>query len=135
MRSGLCRDLGFSSEARTENIRRIAEVAKLLNDAGLIVIVAAISPLESDRAQARTIVGSERFFEIYVKADLETCIGRDPKGLYARALRGEISNFTGISADYNPPTHPALVIETGQSSLVDSLALFKSFLIAHAGKL
>ncbi len=135
MRSGLCKDLGFSPEARSENIRRIAEVAKLLNHAGLIVIVAAISPLESDRAQARSIVGEDRFFEIYVKADLNTCIGRDPKGLYARALKGEISNFTGISAAYDPPKAPALVIETGKTSLLDSLAQFKSFLMSHTASL
>ncbi|WP_428249894.1 adenylyl-sulfate kinase [Ferrovibrio sp.] len=111
VRHGLNRDLGFTPEARTENIRRLAETAKLMADAGLIVMVAAISPAQADRDHARGIVGPG-FHEIFVSADLDTCRTRDPKGLYKRALAGEIANFTGVSAPYEVPRQADLVLDT-----------------------
>lgn len=112
VRHGLNRDLGFTPEARAENIRRLAETAKLMADAGLIVMVAAISPSQSDRDQARALVGAG-FHEVFVSADLATCRDRDPKGLYKRAFAGEIANFTGVTAPYEAPQRPDLVIDTG----------------------
>lgn len=106
VRHGLNRDLGFSSADRSENIRRIAEVAKLMNDAGLIVITAFISPFRANRAAASEIIGADRFQEIFVDANLEVCEQRDPKGLYAKARRGEVKDFTGISSPYEPPVAP-----------------------------
>lgn len=112
VRHGLNRDLGFTPEARTENIRRLAEAARLMADAGLIVLVAAISPSQADRDQARGIIG-EGFREIFVSADISVCQQRDPKGLYKRALAGEIANFTGVSAPYEAPRQADLVVDTG----------------------
>lgn len=112
VRHGLNRDLGFTPEARAENIRRLAETAKLMADAGLIVLVAAISPAQADRDHARGIIGSG-FHEIFVSADLDICRSRDPKGLYKRALAGEIANFTGVSAPYEVPRQADLVLDTG----------------------
>ncbi len=112
IRHGLNRDLGFSAEDRRENIRRIAEVARLFNEAGLLVITAFISPYREDRAQARAIIGPERFFEIYVDTPLAVCEARDPKGLYRKARAGEIQQFTGVSAPYEPPEEPALILDT-----------------------
>jgi bifunctional enzyme CysN/CysC len=112
IRHGLNRDLGFSAADRSENIRRIAEVARLFNDAGVLVITAFISPSREDRSQARSIVGGERFFEIHVDAPLAVCEERDPKGLYRKARAGTIAQFTGISAPYEPPESPALVLDT-----------------------
>lgn len=112
VRHGLNRDLGFTDAARVENIRRIAEVAKLFVDAGLIVIVSAISPFRSDREMARGLMEAGEFFEIHIDASLATCEARDPKGLYARARQGEIKNFTGIDSPYEPPAHPELRIDT-----------------------
>jgi adenylylsulfate kinase len=116
IRSGLNKDLGFGDDARRENIRRISEVAKLMSDAGLIVITAFISPFIEERTRAREIIGPT-FCEIYVDADLEECELRDPKGLYKRARAGEIPNFTGIDSPYEPPISPELVLKTGESSL------------------
>jgi adenylyl-sulfate kinase len=112
LRHGLNRDLGFSPEDRRENIRRAAEVARLMNDAGLIVVTAFISPYRDDRAKARRIIGEERFVEVYLSTDLATCEKRDAKGLYAKARRGEIPEFTGINAPYETPTAPELVLDT-----------------------
>ena len=112
IRHGLNKDLGFSPEDRKENIRRIAEVAKLMNDAGLIVLTAFISPYREDRDMARQIIGDENFREIYVSTPLAACEERDPKGLYKKARAGQIKGFTGIDAPYEPPENPALVIET-----------------------
>jgi bifunctional enzyme CysN/CysC len=111
LRSGLNRDLGFTPSDRSENIRRIAEVARLMADAGLIVIVSTISPLVTLRSMARDIIGHD-FHEIYIEADVATCQARDRKGLYARALAGEIPNFTGVSAPYEAPTAPELTLDT-----------------------
>ncbi len=112
LRHGLCRDLGFAPHERHENLRRVAEVARLMNDAGLIVLSAFISPYRDDRAMARQIIGAPRFLEVYVAAGLEACEARDPKGLYRRARRGEIAEFTGISAPYEIPEHPAVTLHT-----------------------
>lgn len=120
LRHGLNRDLGFSDADRAENIRRIAEVAKLMSDAGLIVLVSAISPLQRQRDQARSILG-DAFHEIFVQADLATCEARDPKGLYKRARAGEIAGFTGISAPYEAPRAPQLTLDTTQRGLSESV--------------
>ena len=112
VRHGLNRDLAFSAEDRTENIRRVAEVCRLFNDAGVIVLTSFISPYRHDREQARTVVGDERFLEVFVDAPLAVCETRDPKGLYRKARAGEITSFTGISAPYELPEHPDLRIDT-----------------------
>ncbi len=112
LREGLNRDLGFSPDDRTENIRRVAEVARLFNNAGLIVITAFISPYRADRDNARQIVGPEAFVEVFVDAPLAVCEGRDPKGLYGKARAGKIEHFTGISAPYEAPGKPDVVIPT-----------------------
>ncbi len=112
VRGGLCRDLGFGDAARTENIRRIGEVAKLMLDAGLLVIVAFISPFRADRRMARDIMPPGEFIEIFVDAPLSVTEARDPKGLYKKARRGEIKNFTGIDSAYEPPENPELRIDT-----------------------
>ncbi|NLF16242.1 MAG: sulfate adenylyltransferase subunit CysN [Lentisphaerae bacterium] len=128
IRHGLNRDLGFSAADRTENIRRIAEVSRLFNDAGLIVITAFISPYREDRAQARDIVGAERFFEVHVNTPLEVCEARDPKGLYQKARTGAIAQFTGISAPYEAPEAPALVLDTTRLSPADGAAAVQAVL-------
>ncbi len=108
VRHGLNRDLGFTAEDRVENIRRVAEVAKLMNDAGLIVLVSFISPFRSERSMARELLGEESFVEIFVDAPLEVCEARDPKGLYAKARAGRLANFTGIDSPYEAPLSPEL---------------------------
>jgi adenylyl-sulfate kinase len=108
LRRGLCRDLGFSPDDRRENIRRAAEVARLMNQTGLIVIAAFISPYREDRENARAVIGLERFLEVFVDAPLEVCAARDVKGLYKRAMAGEIADFTGVSAPYEPPESPGV---------------------------
>ncbi|HEX7021506.1 MAG TPA: sulfate adenylyltransferase subunit CysN [Trueperaceae bacterium] len=110
VRHGLSKDLGFTDEDRVENIRRVAEVARLMVDAGLIVLVSFISPFRSERRMARAMFGEDEFFEIFVDTPLDVCEQRDAKGLYARARRGEIPNFTGVSAPYEPPMHAELRI-------------------------
>lgn len=121
VRHGMNRNLGFSTADRSENIRRIAEVAKLMNDAGLIVITAFISPIVADRSIAKEIIGTHQFREIYVNTPLATCEARDPKGLYAKARAGEIATFTGISAAYEPPITPDLTLDTSNASLEHNL--------------
>ena len=116
IRFGLNSDLGFTERDRFENIRRISEVCALFQDAGLIVIASFISPLAEMRRMARE-KGRDNFIEVYVKADLETCMKRDPKGLYLRALKGEIQDFTGISAPYEEPENPELVLDTQKNTL------------------
>ncbi|MEO8508491.1 MAG: sulfate adenylyltransferase subunit CysN [Betaproteobacteria bacterium] len=116
LRHGLNRDLGFSPEGRRENVRRVAEAARLMNDAGLIVITALISPYVEDRSMARRIIGPERFFETYLSADVAACEQRDPKGLYAKARRGEIADFTGVNAPYEMPAEPAIDLDTGSDT-------------------
>jgi bifunctional enzyme CysN/CysC len=114
LRHGLCRDLGFTAADRVENIRRAGEVAKLMMDAGLIVLASFISPFRADRQMLRELVGAEDFLEIHVDASLETCIARDPKGLYAKAKAGLISNFTGISSPYEAPAQPDIHLKTDE---------------------
>ncbi len=118
VRHGLNSDLGFSAEDRTENIRRVGEVAALIADAGLIVITAFISPFKQDRDKARA-AAKNHFHEVYVKANLETCENRDPKGLYKKAREGKISEFTGIDSPYEFPEHPELAVDT-QTQSVDT---------------
>ena len=121
VRHGLNANLGFSPEDRAENIRRVGEVAALFADAGLIVITAFISPYRADRQRARSAAG-DSFHEIYIRADLATCESRDPKGLYKKARRGEISDFTGITAPYEEPESAELVVDTAKSDLEHSVA-------------
>ena len=116
VRHGLNRDLGFTDADRVENIRRVAEVARLMVDAGLIVIVAFISPFRAEREYARGLFKPGEFREVFVDAPLEICEARDPKGLYARARRGEVRNFTGISSPYEPPERPDFTLDTGRHS-------------------
>jgi len=113
LRHGLCKDLGFAPEDRAENIRRLGEVARLFVDAGLIVLVAAISPYRRDREQARALVAADRFIEIFVDTELAECERRDPKGLYRRARLGEITGFSGIDAPYEVPEAPELRLVAG----------------------
>lgn len=117
LRHRLNSDLGFSARERTENIRRVAEVATLMNEAGLMVFTALISPQREDRAMARTIVGPERFIEVHVSTPLNVCEARDPKGLYDKARTGVIPQFTGVTAPYEPPQAPDLQINTEAISL------------------
>ena len=128
LRMGLNRGLSFSPEDRTENIRRTAEVAKLFTDAGFIVIVSLISPYRSERKKARDI-RPEYFREIYVKSSLEECIKRDVKGLYAKAIRSEIKDFTGISAPYEEPLSPDLTLDTEQEEIEESVLKLQRFII------
>ncbi|WP_418661285.1 adenylyl-sulfate kinase [Bacteroides ilei] len=121
IRSGINNNLGFSAEDRVENIRRIAEVGKLFVDTGIITIAAFISPNNEIRQMAADIIGKEDFVEIYVSTPLEECEKRDVKGLYAKARRGEIKNFTGISAPFEAPAHPALSLDTSRLSLEESV--------------
>lgn len=117
VRQGLNKDLGFSDNDRMENIRRVSELAKLFCDFGHVVITAFISPFESDRALAKSIIGPDKFAEIYINADLQVCENRDVKGLYKKARKGEIPNFTGIDSPYEAPISPDLLINSGTSSL------------------
>ncbi len=121
IRHGLNGDLGFTAEDRKENIRRVAEVAALFKDAGIITLAAFISPYQEIRDFARSRVGDKFFKEIYVKADVKTCAQRDPKGLYKKALNGEIDNFTGVSAPYEEPQNPDLVIDTRKLNVKESV--------------
>ena len=121
VRHGLCADLGFSTENRVENIRRVGEVSKLFIEAGVIVLTAFISPFRSDRERVRSLVPHGDFLEIYCDSSLEVCEGRDVKGLYKRARAGEIKDFTGISSPYEAPVDPELAVETGALSIEDSV--------------
>lgn len=121
VRHGLCKDLGFSDEDRKENIRRVGEVAKLNADAGLITLAAFISPFRSDRRIVRNILPEGEFIEVFVDASLEICKQRDPKGLYAKALRGEIRQFTGIDSPYEEPENPEIHIQAGKLSVAEAV--------------
>jgi bifunctional enzyme CysN/CysC len=118
VRGGLTRDLGFSPEDRAENVRRVAEAAKLLFDAGLVVIVALVSPFRADRDAARALFDEGDFLEVWVDTPLEVCAERDPKGLYARARAGSLRQMTGVGQEYQPPEHPHLVV-TGTGPVAD----------------
>ena len=122
LRCGINKDLGFSEEDRTENLRRVAEISKLFVDAGMVVLAAFISPLIKHRELIRHIVGSADYIEIYLSTPLEVCEKRDVKGLYAKARRGEIENFTGISAPYEAPASPDIKINTAEKNTEDCIS-------------
>ena len=123
VRKGLNNNLTFTPEDRTENIRRIAEVANLMVDAGLVVLAAFVSPYEKDRNNIREIVGKENYVEIFIDTPLEECERRDVKGLYAKARSGEIKDFTGISAPYETPASPDIKIDTTSNSVEESVTM------------
>jgi adenylyl-sulfate kinase len=122
IRHGLNRDLDFTERDRAENIRRIAEVSALFNEAGLVVVAAFISPYAADRAMAREIIGPARFIEVFVDTPLSVCEARDVKGLYRRARAGEIPSFTGVSAPYEAPEHPDVRIDTSALTVETAVA-------------
>ena len=128
VRQGLNKDLRFTNADRVENIRRVAEVAKLMMDAGLIVITAFISPFRAERELARNLIGEENFIEVFVDTPLAVCEQRDPKGLYKKARSGQLLNMTGISSPYEPPTQPDLVIDSTLVSTEDAVAQIKLYL-------
>lgn len=121
LRFGLNKDLGFDDESRVENIRRIGEVAKLMLDAGLIVIAAFISPFRTDRDMVRQMIGPKQFVEVFLNSPLEICEKRDSKGLYKKARKGMITNFTGIDSPYEPPQSPELILNSAQLSIQHEL--------------
>lgn len=121
LRTGLCNDLGMSDAARKENIRRIGEVARLMVDAGLIVIVSAISPFSADRASAKALFGPGQFFEVYISTPFDVCARRDPKGLYRAALEGRIKAFTGLDSPYQAPEAADCEINTDEVELADAV--------------
>jgi adenylylsulfate kinase len=127
IRSGICNNLGFSLEDRTENIRRIAEVSKLFLNCGIICINSFVSPTIEIRENAKSIIGGEDFFEVYISTSLEECESRDVKGLYAKARAGQIKSFTGIDSPYETPPNPALKIETEKSTIDASAQVLFNF--------
>ena len=131
IRNGLSSDLGFSMADRAENMRRVGEVVGLLVGSGIIVIAAFVSPRESDRAIVRQRVTQGRFFEVYIKAPLEVCERRDPKGLYAKARMGAVEQFTGVSSPYEPPIQPDLELATDALSIDEAVAVVVSFVRAQ----
>jgi len=128
VRHGLNKNLGFSPADRTENIRRIAEVAKLFTDCGVLAFTSFISPYRADREAARALFAEGDFVEVYAAADVATCEGRDPKGLYQKARAGQIPEFTGISAPYEEPEAPELVLDTARQSPEESVAALIAYL-------
>ncbi|MBI5815260.1 MAG: adenylyl-sulfate kinase [Nitrospinae bacterium] len=132
VRHGLCSDLGFSKEAREENIRRVGETAKLFVEAGVIALTAFISPFRGDRERVRNIMSHGDFLEVFCKCPLEVCEGRDVKGMYKRARKGEIPEFTGISSPYEEPSNPELVVETGALSIDESVDTVLALLMSRA---
>lgn len=133
IRSGINNNLGFSAEDRVENIRRIAEVSKLFIDTGVITIAAFISPNNELREMASSIIGKENFLEIYVNTPIEECERRDVKGLYAKARKGEIKDFTGVSAPFEAPEHPALSLDTSVLSLEESVNKLLELILPKVG--
>ncbi len=131
VRKGINNDLSFTARDRSENIRRIAEIAALFLDAGVVVIVACISPYKKDRDVAKSIIGENNFIEVHVNAPLEVCELRDVKGLYKKARKGEIKNFTGITAPYEIPTCPSIEINTDSVSIHDSVHEVLKYLKKH----
>lgn len=123
LRQGLNRDLGFSREDRRENVRRIAEIAHMAAEAGVVVLVAVIAPYRADRDAVRGLFNGHRFFEVYVQADIATCIARDPKQLYRLAREGELRDMTGLHAPYEAPVVPDLRIDTSQLTVEQSISL------------
>lgn len=133
IRSGINNNLGFSTEDRVENIRRIAEVSKLFIDTGVITIAAFISPNNELREMASSIIGKENFLEIYINTPIEECERRDVKGLYAKARKGEIKDFTGVSAPFEAPAHPALSLDTSVLSLEESVNKLLELILPKVG--
>ena len=131
VRHGLNKNLGFSPEDRTENIRRIGEVAKLMVDTGSITVTAFISPYKQDRDNVRAILKDDEFIEVYTKCSVEECENRDPKGLYKKARSGEIPEFTGISAPYEAPDHPEIILDTEHESIDQSVDRVIQYLKQH----
>jgi adenylyl-sulfate kinase len=131
LRHGLNQDLGFSEADRTENIRRVGEVAKLFVDAGLIVLAAFISPFQMDRASIKDLIGDDHVVEVYLDTPLSVCEKRDPKGMYRKARNGEITGFTGIDSPYEAPESADIVINTGAVSNADSVAIILAYLDRH----
>lgn len=129
IRSGINNNLGFSAEDRIENIRRIAEVGKLFVDTGIITLAAFISPNNAIREMAANIIGKEDFMEVYISTPIEECERRDVKGLYAKARRGEIKNFTGVSAPFEAPSHPDLSLDTSVLSVEESVNRLLSLIL------
>jgi adenylylsulfate kinase len=129
VRTGLNSDLGFSDGDRQENIRRIGEIARLFADAGLVVITAFISPFRQERDTARSLVGHERFYEVFLDCSLDLCEERDPKGLYKKARSGEINEFTGIDSPYEEPESPELVLDTGALSVEECVGAIIELLV------
>jgi bifunctional enzyme CysN/CysC len=132
VRHGLNRDLGFTQQDRVENVRRVTEVAALMADAGLIVLVAMISPFRAERAQARERLASSGFVEVFIDTPLAVAESRDVKGLYARARAGELRNFTGVDSPYEPPLEPDIHIDTGASTPVAAAEQIVAALLADA---
>ena len=128
IRNGLNSDLSFSPEDRSENIRRIAETAQLMMDAGLVVLAAFVSPYRNDRDYVRNIVGNGNMVEIYINTSVEECERRDVKGLYKKARKGEIKNMTGISAPYESPLHPDIQINTEEVTIIDATKQIINFI-------
>jgi len=135
VRRGLNSDLGFSDADRNENIRRVAELAAILKDASVITIVAFISPFSKMREFARARAGKDNFIEVFVKASLETCIKRDPKGMYKKAISNQIKDFTGINSAYEVPECPDLIIDTEKLSVEESTDLLLSTVVKYIDKL
>ncbi len=131
IRHGLNGNLGFSPEDRKENIRRIGEVAKLFTDAGIITLTAFISPYKADRDRVRKLLKDNEFIEVYVKCPVDICVKRDPKGMYKRALNGEIKEFTGISAPYEEPENPEIILETDKENVEKSAQKIIDYLKLH----
>lgn len=131
VRHGLCKDLGFSDDDRQENIRRVGEVAKLMTDAGQITLSAFISPHRAERQSVRDLVPQGEFIEVFVDTPFDVCAQRDPKGLYAKALRGEIKNFTGIDSVYESPENPELHLKTDELSVAQSVEKIINHLITE----
>jgi adenylylsulfate kinase len=131
VRHGLCADLGFSREDRSENIRRIGEMAKLFVEAGVISLTAFISPFRRDRERVRQLSGDRDFIEIYCHCPIEVCESRDTKGLYRRARMGAVNDFTGVSSPYEPPEHPDIILDTGSENLETCVNRVVTFLQQH----
>ncbi|WP_213779823.1 adenylyl-sulfate kinase [Caballeronia sp. dw_276] len=131
LRLGLCSDLGFSEDDRNENVRRAAETAKLFMDCGIVVLVALVSPIRQTREQIKKLFKTGDFFEIFCCCPPSLCEDRDPKGHYARARRGEIKEFTGVSSQYEEPLYPALRLETGKQTAKESTRLLTNFILSR----
>ncbi|MCC6621819.1 MAG: adenylyl-sulfate kinase [Deltaproteobacteria bacterium] len=133
LRTGLNAGLGFSPEARSENLRRAGHVARLMVDAGLVVLAAFVSPSAADRARVRAMFDAAHFVEVWVRCDVDVCRARDPKGLYARAARGELAGLTGVDAPYEPPAAADIVIATDALSLPAAIDELEARLVARLG--